>query len=163
MKIEETSLTRGDNSSKIITVKGETIVQNRTIRTYTPIFMYDAMGTIITIVDPLKPLKSKEELAIYTLSSLKAFNPQNEAILAKTIHELQMDDIAEQTRNNLISKGLPPMAVFFALLDIITEMYCEKIGDKNQETRIDVLLKTHSLTSPGIFDFVNEYSQRTFH
>ena len=82
MKIEESPLNRSEKRSKIITVQGETAVNNRRIITHTPIFMYDALETIVTIVDPLKPLKSKEELAIYTLSSLKAFNPQNEAILS---------------------------------------------------------------------------------
>lgn len=163
MEIVESPLTLEEKRSKIITVQGEAGANDRKIITRTPVFMYDALGTIVTIVDPLKPLKSKEELALYTLSSLKAFNPQNEEVLSRTIHELQMDDIAEEIRKNLLSRELPPISVFYALIDIITEKYCEKIGDKNQETRIDVLLRTHSLASPGIFDSVNEYSHRTFH
>ena len=134
----------------------------KTIITSTPLLMYDALGTIITICDPLKPLKSKEELAMYTLSSLKSYNSNNIAILQRTINELQLKEIANTIYNNLKAKELTDKAIFFAMIDIITEEYCKKIGDINQELRISVLLKTHKLADPRIFDYINEYSQRTF-
>ena len=134
----------------------------KTIITSTPLLMYDALGTIVTICDPLKPLKSKEELAMYTLSSLKSYNSNNIAILQRTIHELQLEEIANTIYNNLKAKELTDKAIFFAMIDIITEEYCKKIGDINQELRISVLLKTHKLADPRIFDYINEYSQRTF-
>lgn len=134
----------------------------KTIITSTPLLMYDALGTIVTVCDPLKPLKSKEELAMYTLSSLKSYNSKNIAILQRTINELQLKEIANTIYNNLKIKGLTPKAIFFAMIDIITEEYCKKIGDINQELRISVLLKTHKLADPRIFDYINEYSQRTF-
>ena len=129
---------------------------------HTPVFMYDALGTIITVCDPLKPLKTKEELAIYTLSRLKSYNEQNEEILKKTIHQIGMDDIAKTINDNLVAKGLPKKAIFFALVDIITEEYCKMIGDDKEELRIDVLSKIHKLANPRVFDYVNEYSQKTF-
>lgn len=134
----------------------------KTIITSTPLLMYDALGTIVTVCDPLKPLKSKEELAIYTLSSLKSYNSKNIAILQRTINELQLEEIANTIYNNLKAKELTDKAIFFAIIDIITEEYCKKIGDINQELRISVLLKTHKLADPRIFDYINEYSQRTF-
>lgn len=129
----------------------------------TPILMYDAMGTIITICDPLKPLRTKEELAMYTLSSLKTYNPENEAILKKMIQQLGMDEIANTIYTNLSAKGLSPKVIFYAMVDILTEEFCKMIGDPNQELRIEVLLKIHKLADPRIFDFINEYSQKTFH
>lgn len=134
----------------------------KTIITSTPLLMYDALGTIVTVCDPLKPLRSKEEVAMYTLSSLKSYNPENITILQRIIHELQLDEIASTIHNNLTVKGLPSKTIFFTMVDIITEEYCKKIGDVNQELRISVLSKIHKLADPRIFDYINEYSQRTF-
>lgn len=138
-------------------------VGEKTVVTTTPLLMYDSLGTIVTICEPLKSLKSKEEVAMYTLSSLKSYNPENVAIFQKIIHELQLDEIAGVIYNNLIAKGLSPKSLFFVMVDIITEEYCKKIGDVNQELRVSVLSKIHKLADPRIFDYVNEYSQRTFH
>lgn len=138
-------------------------VGEKTVVTTTPLLMYDSLGTIVTICEPLKSLKSKEEVAMYTLSSLKSYNPENVAIFQKIIHELQLDEIAGVIYNNLIAKGLSPKSLFFVMVDIITEEYCKKIGDVNQELRVSVLSKIHKLADPRISDYVNEYSQRTFH
>lgn len=159
MKIQQST----DNSLiKNIEVMDQNQIENKTIITNTPVLMYDALGTIITICDPLKTLKTKEELIMYTLSSLKTFNPENEAILKKTIHEIGLDEIANTIYNNLSNKNMPQKAIFYALVDIITEEFCKKIGDVNQELRVDVLLKMHKLADPRVFDYINEYSQKTF-
>lgn len=141
----------------------ENQIGNKTIITSTPILMYDALGTVVTICDPLKSLKSKEELAMYALSSLKSFNSKNVDILKRIIHEVGLDEVANVIYANLVNENLPPKTIFYALVDIITEEFCKKIGDVNQELRVDVLLKMHKLADPSIFDYINEYSQKVFH
>lgn len=162
MELKEDSSTLNNPSIKKVKILDSTQVGERTIITHTPILMYDSLGTIVTVCDPLKPLKSKEELALYTLSSLKSYNQKNEEILKRTIHELEMDQLANTIHDNLVSKNLPQMAIFYALVDIITEEFCKKIGDPNQEQRLDILLKTHKLADPRIFEYINEYSKKTF-
>ena len=49
------------------------------------------------------------------------------------------------------------------MTDIISEEYCKKIGDVNQELRISVLSKIHKLANPRIFAYINEYSQKNFY
>ena len=143
-------------------IKKTELEEKKEIESSNPVLMYDAMGTIITLCDPIEPLKSKEESALYSLSSLKSYSLANETILEIIIHELQLDEIASTVKNNLTNKGLPPKAIFFALVDIMTEEYCKKIGDVNQELRIEVLSKIHKLANPRIFDEISEYSQKAY-
>ena len=100
---------------------------------------------------------------MYTLSSLKSFNSKNVDILKRIIHEVGLDEVANVIYANLVNENLPPKTIFYALVDMITEEFCKKIGDINQELRVDVLLKMHKLADPSIFDYINEYSQKVFH
>lgn len=140
-----------------------TTINGKSITTNTPVFMCDALGTIVAVHDPLEPLKSQEELAISTLSSLKTFNPENVKILKSIVKELGLDDLAIDFYNELLPLNASQKSMFFILVDRITEAYCKKIGDKTQDLRVSVLLKMHKLADPSIFEHVNEYSQRTFH
>ena len=161
MNIKE--MPSSDENSKKIVLSSTSSISKKAINTTTPVFMYDALGTIVAVHDPLEPLKSKEELAMYTLSSLKSFNEGNVSIFKKITKELGLEDLAVKFYNELLALNLPEKTIFFILIDKITDAYCKKIGDTDQELRISVLLKMHSLADPRIFEQVNEYSQKTFH
>lgn len=162
MNIKEIQST-SDINSREIQLSDTSAIGKKLIATTTPIFLCDALGTVVAVHDPLEPLKSQEELAICTLSSLKSFNPENVKIFKEITKELGMEDLAVEFYNELVTLKLPEKTIFFILIDKITDAYCKRIGDDNQELRVSVLLKMHKLADPSIFEHVNEYSQRTFH
>ena len=162
MNIKE-MLCAQDSQSRKIELINTNLINQKTIITNTPVFLCDALGTVIAVHDPLESLKSQEELAICTLSSLKSFNPENVKIFKEITKELGLENLAVEFYNELVTLRLPEKTIFFILIDKITDAYCKKIGDENQELRVSVLLKMHKLADPSIFDHVNEYSQKTFH
>lgn len=163
MDIKEIIRPTPDSPCSKIELLDSTPIEGKIIITNTPVFMCDALGTIVAVHDPLEPLKSQEELAISTLSSLKTFNPENVKALKSIVKELGLDDLAIEFYNELLPLNFPQKSVFYILVDRITEAYCKKIGDENQDLRVSVLLKMHKLADPSIFEHVNEYSQKTFH
>ena len=150
------------SSNKNIEITNESQIGENIVTTNTPTLMYDAMGTVVMLCDPQNPLKANEEIIMYTLCSLKSYSPENEAILWETIHKVGLDEFAALKLQELTAKKLPPKVIFFIMVDIITGAFCEKIGDINQELRVNVLLRIHKLANPRIFDSTNEYSQRIF-
>lgn len=141
----------------------DTAIQgDKTIITQIPLVMYDAINSTVVICDPLAPLKTKEEEIIYDLSILKTYNPESVAKLKQIINNIGMSELANTIDEKLKANGKPDIVRFYAMVDIITEEFCKKIGDQNQDIRVDVLSKVHKLADPKVFDHVQEYSQQQF-
>ena len=133
-----------------------------TIITQMPLVMYDAINSTVVVCDPSDFLKTTDEKAMYEFARLKSYTPENVIALENIIKKLGMKDLANAIGNNLKSQGLPDIARFYAMVDIMSEEFCKSIGDPEQKLRIEVLAKTCKLANPHVFDHVQEYSQKNF-
>lgn len=122
--------------------------------------IFDALNTTVALHDPMQTLKGDEQ-KLYLLSE-SPYCEESVKQLPELAKSLGMESEYLQQIEKFDAENVLQKKDYYALCDSLSEKYCSKNNDAEQEMRKSVIKKIYHLVDPEIFPKVVQYSKANF-